>query len=272
MIGGGIAGMEAASTAAECGHTVELFERQSSLGGEMIPSGACDSNGEIRKLQEWMLCRLEKQGISVHLNREISVEEIRSSGFDTIILATGAGSTVSDPIKGADKAIPAASAIKDISNIGKKVIVVGGSIMGLETAACLTQAGRKVTVLEALPKILDCNFISQAYKTVISDFIEHLNIEIITNSRVIEITDEGVILAPCDDSGEKDFIRADSVVMSFGSKQSKPHVPVDYGKDIAVYEVNSIQNSDDFYNPVCQAFEVAYHLGQEQSAPSAHIR
>ena len=135
VIGGGIAGMEAASTAAEGGHAVELFERRGSLGGEMIPSGACDPTSAIRKLQEWMLCRLEKQGISVHLNRNISVEEIRSSGFDTVILATGAGSAVSDPIKGVEKTIPAASAIKDISNIGKKVIVVGGSIMGLETDA-----------------------------------------------------------------------------------------------------------------------------------------
>ncbi len=82
--------MQAAITAAECGHYVELFEKRDELGGEMLAAGADALKTDVKAFKNWQINELKDKNVTVHLNTEISADEVEARGFDTVILATGA--------------------------------------------------------------------------------------------------------------------------------------------------------------------------------------
>ena len=89
VVGGGPAGMEAARIAAERGHKVRLVERQPELGGQFRLAAGQPERGEINQLLTWYQTQLEKHQVRIELRRDITAEEIASSGADTVILASG---------------------------------------------------------------------------------------------------------------------------------------------------------------------------------------
>ena len=89
VVGGGPAGMEAARIAAERGHKVRLVERQPELGGQFRLAAGQPERGEINQLLTWYQTQLEKHQVRIELRRDITAEEIATSGADTVILASG---------------------------------------------------------------------------------------------------------------------------------------------------------------------------------------
>ncbi|MBU8878407.1 FAD-dependent oxidoreductase [Bacillus sp. FJAT-29790] len=89
VIGGGPAGLEASRVAAIRGHSVELFERQGKLGGQLRLWATSPSMNELHKIIEWQEDQLEKLDVKVHLNSEMTIDEIIKMTVDTVIVATG---------------------------------------------------------------------------------------------------------------------------------------------------------------------------------------
>lgn len=89
IVGGGPAGMEAARVAAERGHKVRLVEKQAELGGQFRLAAGQPERGEIGALLNWYKTQLEKHQVQIELRREITADEIRESGADAVILASG---------------------------------------------------------------------------------------------------------------------------------------------------------------------------------------
>jgi len=89
VVGGGPAGLEAARVAAERGHRVRLVERQAELGGQFRLAAGQPERGEIAQLLTWYGRQLEKHQVRVELRHEITAGEIRQSGADAVILASG---------------------------------------------------------------------------------------------------------------------------------------------------------------------------------------
>lgn len=140
--------MRAALVARKRGHEVVLFEKKDVLGGQLIHADYADFKWPLKNYKDWLIAQLDKQGVTVKLSTAPTPEEIEAEGFDAVIAATGAVPKRPN-IPGADdeKLWNPIDVFGNEEKLGKKVVVVGGSETGVETALYLCANGHDVTVL-----------------------------------------------------------------------------------------------------------------------------
>ncbi len=155
VVGGGIAGMEAANTAASRGHHVRLFEATGVLGGHVIAGTRPPFKAEIGACVDYERAALAANGVEVSLDKPVDAALLAGLGADRIIVATG-----SDPIvpalPGADgpSVVTAEDVLLGRVDTGADVAVVGAGSVGVETAELLCAQGRSVTVIELADDML----------------------------------------------------------------------------------------------------------------------
>lgn len=155
VIGGGPAGMSAAIHAAGNGHEVTLFERSGSLGGQLRHADYFSFKWTILDYYRWQIRQLEKLGVEVRLNTAPTPEEIEAGGYDAVIAATGAAPSVPRNIEGLlqeDGGMTKGIWIGPETwgreqELGKRVVIVGGSETGVEVGMYLGENGHDVTIL-----------------------------------------------------------------------------------------------------------------------------
>jgi NADPH-dependent 2,4-dienoyl-CoA reductase/sulfur reductase-like enzyme len=154
VVGGGPAGLEAARVAAARGHQVTLLEKQSQVGGQIQLACVPPGKGGLREVVRSRVRDLEKLGIDVRCGVEVKASDISSSKVDIVIEATGAlpaNLTVSTEFP--EKVFSAWSVLAGQELAGKKVVVIGAGMVGLETADFLASKGKDVVVIELLDQV-----------------------------------------------------------------------------------------------------------------------
>lgn len=217
VVGGGVAGMEAALTASRRGHAVTLCERSDHLGGNLIPAGAHDFKAEMNELNSWYQRQLEKQGVTVHLNTQMDLESIKKTAPDAVILAVGADPVV-PPVPGIEKAIDCVAALTG-TPVGEHVIVVGGGLVGCETALGYAREGKTVTIVDALPDILSAGIkVPVMNEQLLRDLLKEAKVEIKTGCRLSAVGSDTVTVSTAQG---QETIPADSVVLAVGFRARK---------------------------------------------------
>ena len=215
VIGGGPAGMEAARVAATIGHDVTLYEKGAALGGQLIPAATPQFKGQIQALNEYLKVQLDKLGVKVVCNMEITADSPVLADAHRIIVATGATGFV-PPIPGKDRGnvLEVIDAhIGEQSRIGQKVVVAGGGFSGCDCAIDLAMEGKDVTIVEMLDRVVPKA--SLAPMTTIARMFKEHNIKVYTSTRVLEFNDAGVrVAAP---EGELQ-LECDTVIAAFGTR------------------------------------------------------
>ena len=152
IIGGGISGMQAAITASERGHRVTLIEKAEELGGQLKIASVPPNKSYINWATEWFVGEVSRQKVNVILNRTASPENIIEMNPDVVLLATGA-EPMTPSIPGIETGIQSWDILKGTVETpqNQKVIVLGGGVVGCETALYLAKSGCEVNVIEMLP-------------------------------------------------------------------------------------------------------------------------
>ena len=214
VIGGGPAGMKAAINAKQRGHEVTLVDNRAKLGGQLNFTDFDNHKEDLRAQKNYLAHMVEKLGVDIRLNTTADKAYIAGLKPDVLFVATGAKPIV-PKIEGMDggNVIGAIDTYYEPDRVGKKVVMIGGGLVGVETALCLADQGKDVTVIEMTSKAYaDAN---RLHAEAIRLAVEERNVEILTDTKCVAITGEGVI---AEAGGEKKLIEADTVVYSVGMK------------------------------------------------------
>ena len=215
VAGGGPAGMEAARVASLRGHTVILFEEESTLGGQLKVAALPPYKEDIALLTKYMSKQVSEAGVEIHVNTKATPETIAEVRPDAVIIATGGL-----PI------IPAIHGVKDTNVVtaqdvlagkvvaGQNVVIIGGGMVGCETGHFLAEQGKSVTIIEMLKRM--ATDVSPMVRRRLMDGLREKNVSLQTRVTCEEIHDDAVTVITAE--GEKQTIPADSVVLAVGYK------------------------------------------------------
>lgn len=257
IVGGGVAGCEAARVLAIRGHQPVVYEKGSRLGGNLIPGGAPDFKEDDIALADWYTNELNRLGVHVHLNTELKEEEIKAMDYDTVILATGSKPKVFS-LGDDSHTYTAEQVLLKQKDAGKKTVVVGGGLVGCETALWLAQNGIHVTIVEALDKVMAVNGpLCAANKEMLEALLPFNGVEIITGAKVTEFANGEVKV---DTKEGSKTIMSDSVILSVGYKEEN----ILYNNlqfDIPdLYLLGDAKKVSNIMYAIWDAFEVANHI------------
>ncbi|WP_296205354.1 FAD-dependent oxidoreductase [Psychrobacter sp. UBA3962] len=154
VIGGGPAGLEAARVAATKGHEVTLFEKQNYLGGQLNIASVPPRKIEIRRSIEDLTQACQQVGVQIHQGHEADTDSILALSPDAVIVATGANSFM-PPIVGIDdsRVCDAWKVLAGEQQATGRVVIIGGGIVGCETAEYLAEQGCQVAIVEMSDKV-----------------------------------------------------------------------------------------------------------------------
>jgi len=261
VIGGGAAGMNAAIAASDRGHTVTLYEKGDSLGGQLYLAGAPPGREEFSGLAKDLESQVRCRNIAICLNQTVDASLIDKVKPDHIILSTGA-SPITPPIPGIElpHVVQAWDVLLDKVATGKRVVVVGGGAVGVETALHLAEKGtisgdtlkflmvnqaepmetifelatkgtKKVTVIEMIDKI-GKDFGKTTRWGMLQD-VGRFGIATKIATKALEITKTGIKVEA---AGNVEEIPADTVVIAVGAKSDNALRTIIESKGIA-YDV-----------------------------------
>ena len=260
IVGGGVAGMEAARVLAIRGHKPVIFEKETILGGACVPAGVPDFKAEDRALIRWYEHTMKELQVEIHLGTAVTEEMLRGMTFDVLILATGATPRMFDLGKG----IPVYDAKSVLKNnaagLGENLVVLGGGTVGCELALWLRQSfGKNVTIVEAKKDILLLNApLCTANKDMLAALVRFKGCGIRANTIAKQVTDSGVILHD-QESGEDSELNADAVIVAAGFRsdaslyQAMQDVP-------ELYAIGDCRECRNIHQAIWDAYEVANHI------------
>ena len=216
IAGGGPAGMQAAIKAAERGHHVILCEATGALGGQILCEKHIPFKKNYYKFSQWLIRQVRSyKNIDVRMNTPVTRELVDEIAPDTLICAVGSVDLV-PPIPGIDKKnvlFPADLSRDTMPEFGDRVVIIGGGLVGCETAVHLKREGKKVTIVEMKDSwAQDAHF----FHRVGLDVELRGQVEILLNTTAKEIRDDGLVVVGAD--GEERLIPADTVFVGAGRK------------------------------------------------------
>lgn len=257
IIGGGVAGCEAARVLALRGHKPEVYEMGSRLGGNLLPGGAPDFKEDDIALADWFAYMLEKSRVPVHLNTKMSAAEIKSAEADAVILATGSVPKVFS-LGADDKVYTAAQVLMKEKDAGEKTVVIGGGLVGCETALWLARQGKQVKIVEALDKILAVNGpLCHANSEMLERLIPFNNIEVIAEARADSYDGSRLTVKTAD--GERK-LACDSVILSVGYQENDSLYKELQFEIPELYVLGDAKKVSNIMYGIWDAFEVANHI------------
>jgi len=254
VIGGGVAGLEAAYVCATKGYQVTLVEKEDQLGGTVRVACVMQFKKEFTGVIEFFENQLDKLRVDVRLNEQVTAQGVKDGCFDEIIVATGAL-----PIMPKINLSPSAcnvrlaqDVLKHPESVGREVVILGGGSVGTEVAEYLHYLGKKVTVIEMLDRV--CHDLGPLNRVDVLERIEKTDVAFMLKTRVDDVTEAGIRISR--DGKEEVLKRPDTVVVAMGVKSN----PLSLAVEGRVHMIGDCKNVGNAMDAIHDAFQAAIHL------------
>ena len=258
VIGGGPGGLKAAEIAALRGHQVKIFERKNQLGGRVRLGANPPKKEVLNEFIDYLVKRVKTHGVTIEMGKAFTADMLDSASPDAVVVATGASPQFPD-WQGIEEsgALSVDDVLSDGTNIGDKVLVVGGGGTGAEIADYLSEAGKTVTLVEMLEDIA-------------SDLIIHLQhylkqrlgekgVTIYTSAQVKELGKGYAMIE--DASGIRKLDNFDNIILALGSEKSNDAVYKNLeGKVSELYVIGDARQPREIIDAVYEGEEIAIKL------------
>ena len=190
VVGGGPSGLEASCVAAQRGHQVTLYEQEGRLGGQFNLAARAPHKEEFEDVTRYLALAVARAGVDVHLNAHITPEMVIAAQPDVVILATGSiPAALSFPGLELTRWVLATDLLKGTATEEtRSAMVIGGGLVGLETADFLAARGKQVTVIEMLGEVgigMD-----PLAKNMLIGRLSHEGVKIHVGTKIIRLTKE----------------------------------------------------------------------------------
>jgi 2,4-dienoyl-CoA reductase (NADPH2) len=282
VIGGGVTGLQAALTSAERGHKVVLFEKKPYLGGMWHHASYPSGRAELFRFLEWLTHSVRQAGVEIRIATEATEQLIGHESPDVIIVSAGSEPIIPD-IPGVDRpnVLSALKALEGGSEIGERVVIVGGGGIGAEIAPYLarrwtlrpevmefleehealdpqspyfTQRGHKVTLVTRQNR--PGGSIGGSTRWVVVKELELAGVNVICGALTRRITEQGVVISR---RGQEEMLEADTVLVAAGLKPNLRLYEFFREKNLAkeIYSVGDPQLASHAIHTVKEAFKLA---------------
>jgi 2-enoate reductase len=228
VIGGGIAGLEAARVSALRGHYVTLYEKSTSLGGLLNIIGRNSLKSDYSRLLDFQVSQVRKEGVRLCLGQAVDIQTVQDEKPDVVFLATGSipVEIFKSPLNSPVKCISALDVLCGNAETGSSIVIVGGGATGCEIAVELADGTKSIAICEQMSELAPDLF--HANRDMIMEQLEKKGVRIYTDTKCERITSDGIKINLKD--GSDALLRADTVIISIGMK------PV----DVLLPELNAI--------------------------------
>ena len=244
VIGGGPAGMKASCVAAQRGHKVTLVEKEKVLGGQLLLNRHIPGREEMVTAATDLVNNLRHTDVEIILGKEADLSFIREMAPEAVVIATGARPILPD-IRGieSERVFSSWDVLAGKIGLGKKVVIVGGNAVGLETAlyvanqgtlspqvlhflitnqaesldtltGLLNRGNKEVTVVEMTRRI--GQDVGTSTRWTLMSELRRLGVSIMNGTKAIGVTEDGLEIES--ETGGPDLLPADSIVIAAGSK------------------------------------------------------
>jgi 2,4-dienoyl-CoA reductase-like NADH-dependent reductase (Old Yellow Enzyme family)/thioredoxin reductase len=214
VVGGGPAGMEAARTAAERGHTVVLFEKTNRLGGALNRAITPDFKKELKSYLQWAIrMATDHPSIRLVMSTEATPELIKAEDPDTVIVAIGGDKRI-PPIPGlvGENVVWVGDVVTGNIPTGNSVVIAGGGLTGCETALDLAGKGRKVTIVEMLSEE-EMTEVSLIPMIAMKKLLQEAGVMVMTRHELVAVEKNYAIVKGM---GDREKIPFDILIVSLG--------------------------------------------------------
>ncbi len=212
VVGGGPAGIEAARVGVERGFDVTLWEATDRLGGNLWPAAKPDFKHDILDYINYLTELVGRLPIDIEFNKQAAAADVKGFAADYVIIATGAKMVLPPFSEATDRVLTAIQVLNGMEPQGEQVLVMGGGIMGTETAVYLANLGRQVVIsTRREADQLAVELFDHNNHAMLMQMVEAAGIDVLPGTVPVKIDSDGVV---ADQNGVEKKIRADSLVFA----------------------------------------------------------
>jgi 2-enoate reductase len=257
VVGGGPAGMEAARVSALRGHQVILYEKGESLGGHLLAASVPGFKNDLLRYLDWCKREVMALDIEIRMGCEATADLIREANPNVTIIATGSQPVIPDfPGLEKEKIVSAIDLLLGRKKAGKNNLILGGGLIGCETALWLAQQGKKVVISEILKDVLSSGIpVQHMNRLMLVDLLRFHQVEINTNISSLESTDGGAFLL--NGGSPKKFVQADTIVFAVGLKSRQDLYLALRGEMPNLFVIGDSRTPQNIMSAVWDAYEVS---------------